>query len=297
MRLLALVGVLVAGVVGSSIFAQKIPQPRGHLNDFANIIDASLEPEFERALTLFEAESTVQIAVVTVPDLQGYSIEEFAVELFEQWGIGQKDIDNGVLLLYARAENRIRIEVGYGMEPYLTDGQAGRILDNEVLPDLRQGNYGPALLKGSRAIVQTIRDSGYEPGAVRPRFPQIGAGKLWIILPLAILSLYVISYIGRTREVALGAIWGLGAGAIAGWVLAAGLAILFGAIAGGVLGLLLDVVLSRSYKQLVRANRPTGFRSSWGGFGGGGVGGGWRGGGGSFGGFGGGRSGGGGASR
>ncbi|MDP3064965.1 MAG: TPM domain-containing protein [Chloroflexota bacterium] len=302
-RLLVALGLALAalGVVGIATVAAEpqIPRPSGYVNDFAGVFTDDVKAPLEDALRLFEQETTVELAVVTMPDLGGTTIEDYAVRLFQEWGIGKKGVNNGVLLLYAQSERWVRIEVGYGMEPYLTDGQAGRILDTDVLPDLRQGNYALGLLKGAKAIAQTIKDSDYQPGSVRPQptservpFPIHGWARLWTLLGIGAATVYVVSYMARTRSVWFGGVWGGLAGGVLGWVAGDILLIVLLVFALGFMGLILDMVLSTGYKYQSSSGRRTDWRHTWGGFSGG-----WHGGGGGFGGFGGGMSGGGGASR
>ncbi len=149
-------------------FAQEFPKPVGFVNDFAGVIPDDTESQLETALQQFEQEQTVEVTVVTVPSLEGDSIEGYAVRLFKEWGIGKKGVDNGVLLLVAVGERDVRIEVGYGMEPYITDGQAGRILDERVIPDLRLDNYAMGILRGIQGIEQAIYASDYVPGQGAP---------------------------------------------------------------------------------------------------------------------------------
>lgn len=276
-----------------------IPEPSGYVNDFATVIPDELQVQLESELRSFDEETSVEIAVVTVPSLGGDTIEGYAIRLFEEWGIGKKDVDNGVLLLLTIEERDVRIEVGYGMEPYVTDGLAGRILDGSVLPGLRAGNYGDGLAAGARALTQSIRESEYVPGDVRPRKAvEIGGSRFYTLIGLAFASLYAASYMARTREVVLGALWGAGVGGVLGWLVGGLVAVIILALATGVAGLLLDLLLSSAYKYQVKSGRDSSWASNWGGFYGAGRGGlGSGGGGGGFGGFGGGRSGGGGSSR
>lgn len=303
-RLALLLAALAAVILASTALADSpLPRPVGYVNDFAGVIPADVQGPFEDALRLFEQETTVEVVVVTVKDLGGTTVEDYAVRLFSDWGVGKKGVDNGVLILLAVKERGIRIEVGYGMEPYLTDGKVGRILDNEVLPDLRQDNYSLGLLKGARAVAQTIKDSGFEPGSVRARppvekipLPFQGGAKSWVLLALAAASLYAVSFMARSKSFWFGGIWGAGAGGLVGWLLGIPIWMTVGAAMGmGALGLGLDAVLSSAYVYQKKSGGSTRWHQSWGGFSGGGRGG-W-GGGKGFGGFGGGRSGGGGASR
>ncbi len=280
--------------------AQSFPQPTGYVNDFAGLLSSDTRAGLEEALRLFEQETTVEIAVVTLPDLGGTTVEDYASRLFERWGIGKVGVDNGVLLLVAKDERRVRIEVGYGMEPYITDAQTGRILDNEVVPNLRQENYSLGIVKGARAIAQTIKDSSYQPGSVRPRsqanrIASAFGDKLWLLFLMGAASVYLLAYMARTRDFWLGGLWGAGIGALLGWIVGSLLFIVGGVVLAGLLGLGLDALLSSAYRWQASSGKPTNWRRTWGGFSGAGKGP-WTGGGG-FGGFGGGRSGGGGASR
>ncbi len=305
-RLLLLIATLITLFPASVALAdQPPPKPVGYVNDFANVISSDVEAPLEDALRLFEEETTVELVVVTVTDLGGTTVEDYAVRLFGDWGIGKKGVDNGVLLILSVSERRVRIEVGYGMEPYLTDGQVGRILDNDVLPDLRQDNYALGLLKGARKIAETIKNSDYQPGSVRAKplvqtipFPVQGDARTWVLLGLAAASLYVVSFMARTKSFWFGGLWGAGAGGLLGWIWGETWTLIALPIGLGVLGLMLDAMLSSAYIHQKKSGKPTPWHQSWGGFSGTGRGG-WSGGKGmgGFGGFGGGRSGGGGGSR
>ena len=302
-RLALLVAAFMAAIAVSPALADPpLPQPVGYVNDFADVIPADVEVHFEDALRLFEEETTVELVVVTIPDLGGGAIEDYAVHLFSDWGIGKKGVDNGILLVMALAERTVRIEVGYGMEPYLTDGQAGRIMDAEIFPDLTEDNYSLGLLKGAKAIAQTIKDSDYEPGSVRARrpiedlpLPFQGGAKSWVLLAMAGASLYAVSFMARSKSFWFGGVWGIVAGGVVGWMLGGVWPIVGLALGLGVLGLALDAMLSSAYRYQKSSGNSTHWGQTWGGFSGTGHGG-WTGGKG-FGGFGGGRSGGGGATR
>ncbi len=120
-------------------------KPGGYVNDFANAIDARYKARIEAYLGEVEQKTGVQIAVVTVDTLDGEPIEDVANRLYREWGIGKKGQNEGLLILLAIKDHRQRAEVGYGLEPIITDGQAGAVLRG-IRPILRQGNYGGALL-------------------------------------------------------------------------------------------------------------------------------------------------------
>lgn len=128
----------------------------GCVFDFANVMKPADIEAVETLLRAFEQETGAEIKVVTVPSLRGGDIEDFANKLFERWGIGKKGVDNGVLLLAAIEDRRVRIEVGYGFETVLTDGRSGRILDESVLPAFRAGDYSAGLRAGAEAIVRQL---------------------------------------------------------------------------------------------------------------------------------------------
>ena len=101
--------------------------------------------------------------VATVKTVAPFSIEEYAVRLFEQAGIGQRDQDNGLLILLAVAERRVRIEVGYDLEEFITDGFAGEVIRRDILPAFREGRYGEGLLRGTTPIIQRIAERRGSP--------------------------------------------------------------------------------------------------------------------------------------
>jgi uncharacterized protein len=141
-------------------------KPAGYVNDFANVMNPADRAATEKLLTELAQKTGAQVAVVTLKSLEGGQIDDFATRLFEHWKIGQKGKDNGILLLGATQEgrgNRLRIEVGYGLEGILPDAAAGRILDTFVVPGWNQGQYGPALANGAAALAQRIAaDRGVE---------------------------------------------------------------------------------------------------------------------------------------
>ena len=149
---------LAASVQASDKLLNSL-QPRGLVNDFANVIPAAEENQLLAILTELQQKTGAQVAVVTLPSLDGGQIDDFSIRLTERWGIGQKGKDNGVLLLGAineRRGNRLRIEVGYGLEGVINDAAAGRILDQYVVPAWNQRQYGAAIASGGAAIAQRI---------------------------------------------------------------------------------------------------------------------------------------------
>lgn len=138
-----------------------------YVNDFAGIISDPVEAQLEADLESFTASTGNELAVVTLKSLEGDTVENTAVTLFEQWGIGQKNQDNGVLLLVAPNERELRIEVGYGLEPVLTDSRSGTIIREVITPKFKENDYDGGISDGAHAIITVL--SGQElprPAAV-----------------------------------------------------------------------------------------------------------------------------------
>jgi len=139
-----------------SLEAQSIPSLKGPVVDQAGILSSREMNEISGFILQLEASSSAQVAVLTVPDLQGYSIEEFSLKAAETWKLGQADRDNGVLVLMAVEEKKVRIEVGYGLEGDLTDAKSGFIIRERILPQFRKGNFGQGLYEGVASIAGVI---------------------------------------------------------------------------------------------------------------------------------------------
>lgn len=133
----------------------RAKQP-GFVFDFASVINSADRAAIERTLGALEAQTTADVKVVTIPSLRGGQIDDFANRLFERWGIGKKEKDNGILLLAAIEDRKVRIEVGYGLEPTLPDAATGRLLDAAVLPAFRRGDYSGGLRAGAEAIAAKL---------------------------------------------------------------------------------------------------------------------------------------------
>jgi len=154
-------------------FAQDFPKPKGWINDYAGVIPSSAESRMEALANEVKQKTGAEVAVVTMRSLGGIDIESFASDLFRDWGIGEKGQDNGALILLAVQDRKIRIEVGYGLEPILPDGKTGGILDDYVLPDLRDGNYGAGLLQGLAAVAGVIaKDAGVQITGTKQAVPK-----------------------------------------------------------------------------------------------------------------------------
>lgn len=134
----------------------SVPPLTGRVVDQADVLDASTEQALTDQLAAHERATSNQVVVLTIPSLEGESVERVALDVFNTWGLGQADTDNGVLILIARDDREMRIEVGYGLEGTLTDSRAGRIIRSEFVPAFRNGNYDAGTLAGVNAVVGTI---------------------------------------------------------------------------------------------------------------------------------------------
>lgn len=158
--LLCLTVLLLCGLARVQAAEPTFPPLTGRVVDRADMLDPAAEQRLSGMLAAHEQATGEQVVVVTLPDLQGRSIEEFGVALGRHWGIGQKGKDNGALLIVAREERRVRIEVGYGLEERLTDAQSALIINGVILPAFRQGDFSRGISEGAAAMIQVL---GGEP--------------------------------------------------------------------------------------------------------------------------------------
>ncbi|WP_349568471.1 TPM domain-containing protein [Azotobacter salinestris] len=147
---------LCAWVLVAQAQEAGFPVLTGRVVDRAELLDAATESRLTQMLAAHEQATGDQLVVVTVPDLAGRGIEEFGVELGRRWGIGQKGKDNGALLIVARDERRVRIEVGYGLEGRLTDAQSALIIHNIIVPAFRQGDFARGVTEGVTAMLWVL---------------------------------------------------------------------------------------------------------------------------------------------
>jgi uncharacterized protein len=177
--------------------AKDVPFLGGRVNDLANIVPREVRERIETKLADLEQRTGAQIAVLTVESLEGDSIEDFAVRVFQTWKLGRKDVNDGVLFVVARQERRMRIEVGYGLEDRLTDARSRQILDDIVRPHFRAGNFGAGVEAGVDAIVAVVSGAPL-PAPRRDRGQQLGS-----IVGILVFSLMFLLVIGTFSVVAL----------------------------------------------------------------------------------------------
>ena len=140
-------------------WSQKLPSPQGFVNDFAGLIDSRTEATMTAIAEEVRDKTGAEIAVVTVKSMAPYgSIEQFAIELASQWGVGEKGKDSGVVLVLALDERKTRIEVGRGLEGAIPDGRAGRILDSTMIPKFSRGDYAGGFLDGMQVVASIVAE-------------------------------------------------------------------------------------------------------------------------------------------
>ena len=181
-----------------ALFALEPPPLKGRVNDYAGMLSVSAAKALSISLKELEQSDSTQIVVLTVPSLEGESLEAYSLQVVEQWKIGQKGYDNGALLLIAKKERKIRIEVGYGLEGTLTDIKAGQIIRNVIVPHFRAGNIDRGLLDGVRAMVQVVRG---EYSAVEKRSVNSREKLNWNTVSFSVfIFLALINLLGRLRR-------------------------------------------------------------------------------------------------
>jgi uncharacterized protein len=252
-------------------------KPTGFVNDFSGTLNGQQISDLNIKLDNFEKESSNELAVVLIKNLDSDTIENFAEKLFKDWGIGKDKQDNGVLLLIAMEDRQMRIEVGYGLEGALTDAQSYSIIQNDLVPFFRSGDYYGGINKTVDNIILATKGE-YSPSP--KKFSNLNLSFDFVFFLFFVL-IWLVGILGRSKS------WW--AGGVLGAVIGLILWSLIATIALTLFGLLIDFLASRSYKKA----KESGTSLPWW-FGGGGSSGGGFGGG--FGGFGGGSSGGGGAS-
>ncbi len=159
MRRGAVIAFLAMYVGTFALWAQaelKFPPLSGRVVDTADMIDNTNREHLSQMLRAHEELTTEQVVVVTVPNLQGATIEEYGYQLGRHWGIGQQGKDNGALLIVAKEERKVRIEVGYGLEDRLTDAQSSVIINQIITPAFKQGDFVGGITRGTEAMVQVL---------------------------------------------------------------------------------------------------------------------------------------------
>ena len=136
--------------------APSFPPLTGRVVDDAHLLSPAAQQKLTGELAQLEAQTGHQLVVVTLPDLQGYEIEDYGYQLLRAWGIGRKAENDGAILIVAPKERKVRIEVGYGLEPVLTDALSSVIIQRSILPAFKAGHFEQGIVDGTEAVIQQL---------------------------------------------------------------------------------------------------------------------------------------------
>lgn len=202
--------VLISSFLFIGCTSGALPEPKGFVNDFAGILSDKEEKSLEATLVQYEEQTSNEIAVVTVKSLDGKSVEDYTMALAEKWQVGKEGKDNGVIILVAQEEKKIRIEVGYGLEPVLTDLTAKQIIDNEMTPRFKRDDFAGGIESATKAVMAVIAGT-YEPGQLPE---ESGGWPLWLIILVVIGGILIVTGIlyalGLVGDGDGGGIWSSG---------------------------------------------------------------------------------------
>lgn len=185
--------------------ALEVPRITGHVNDLAGMLSPATKRQLEAVLTDFERQESTQFVVLTIPSLEGDALEDFSMRVAEAWKIGQRNLDNGAILLIAKNDRKIRIEVGYGLEGRLTDLLAGRIIRQVMAPHFKRGRFDQGITEGIAAMIDAVR--GEFSAADAPRQPQQAQEGIPVFALLGLfLLINVLGRVSRWLGAAAGAV-------------------------------------------------------------------------------------------
>jgi uncharacterized protein len=197
-KMLVLAATFLPVLLAGYLFALEVPALKGRVNDHADMLSLATERTLEQLLTQFEQTESTQIVVLTIPSLRGDSLEEFSIRVADQWKIGRKGLDSGAILLVARADRKLRIEVGFGLEGRLTDAMSGRIIRNIIVPEFRAGRFEQGIVNGVHAMMDAVRGE-FKDTIVKKPGPARGAGFNTAIIYI-IVFVVLIGQLGRIRR-------------------------------------------------------------------------------------------------
>lgn len=272
----------LALVLTSPTWALDVPPLAGRIVDRARVLSVNEADSLSAALKAHEDTTGNQVAVLILPSLEGESLEEYAHRVATSWKLGQRGIDNGVLLLIAVKERRLRIEVGYGLEGTLTDLRSAHIIRNEIVPRFRAGDMAGGVRAGTEAILKTIEgtyEAKDQPAVPRNRALASDALQLVFVGVVAGFLAGIVLSQGLRRTRAL-------FGSLLAYLVAQSASMVLGVVAAGITAVLLWLVLwtGRGNRSRRTYDDWTWYSSRGGGWSGSSTDGGFSGGGGDFGG-------------
>ncbi len=192
------VWVLILFICVPLAYGLDVPKLKGHVNDYGDILSPYAERQIEGVLSQLAQTDSTQIAVLTITSLEGDALGDYSIRVAEKWKIGQKGSDNGAILLIAKNDRKLRIEVGYGLEGSLTDLISGRIIRNIIGPQFKSGNFDRGVLEGVQAMIMAVRGEFKATATTRgdTRRRSSGNSKLFVL----IVFISLINMMGRLRK-------------------------------------------------------------------------------------------------
>jgi len=173
-------------------FAQDFPEkPNTLVNDYANVLSADQKQQLETKLVAFNDSSSTQIAIAILKSVGDYDINEYAVELGRKWGVGQSGKNNGIMIVVAVGDRKISIQTGYGLEGALPDIYAKRIIDNDIKPNFRAGNYYAGLDEGTTSIIKYTKGE-YKNDSPKTSSKKGGGGVSIVIIIIIVIVIIII---------------------------------------------------------------------------------------------------------
>lgn len=239
LALMALIGV-------PSVQALEVPALKGRINDRAAMLSPATAQALERKLAAFERETTNQVVLLTIPSLEDETIEGYAIKVAEAWKIGQKDKGNGVILLLAKKERKVRIEVGTGLQGVLPDITAAQIIRGAMFPQLKAGNFDAGITAGLDGIIGATKGEFKATPADRKAAKKGKGSGYGLFIVLVVVGIVIVAAVGSSSRVggtlaggiALPIAAGVGLGTVL-WKL--GVLAILGAAAGFIISLLMKL--------------------------------------------------------
>lgn len=262
----------------TSVLAKDVPRPVGHVTDLAGMLTRQEISSLENKLKNYENTSSNEVAILIIESLEGEILESYSIKVAQKWGIGQKDKNNGVLLLISKNDRKMRLEIGYGLEGVLTDAMSGRIIDGTITPRFKDGDFYGGISDGVEMIIKVCEGEFTAEDLANET-------KFMVVFFISIVIVFLISLIGAFNSGA-GAITGGFLGIVPGLILGSTPVLIFGIIAGIIVGFIGGIIMraiaetsgsSGGYSGSSWSSSGSSSSSSFGGgsFGGGGASGSW----------------------
>jgi uncharacterized protein len=248
--------IVIVSLVHSAYAAAEIPALKGYINDYANMMSPSVRSKLTNELREFERTDSTQIVILTISSLEGQPIEDYSIKVAEAWKIGQKGRDNGIILIFASQERKMRIEVGRGLEGKLTDLTAGRIIDLVIKPRFKRGDFNGGFVAGVAALIDATKGE-FKAEDAKPLPKKKSFSPLFTILLFGGIGLLVLGSFSRVLGGIAGAI---GLPGVAYLALGASI---FTLILFGILGLVMGIFLPFLFSGMGHGRGGMFFPGGW----------------------------------